>query len=76
MDDIVHPYQGHVMQAAFEGFCAWAIGHAPALDAFKAAHPQFVSDDFLMQLDPAEVAQAWVDFCLVAFGTPDQIGAM
>lgn len=64
MSNVKHPYQGHIMEGDFLAFVIFA-----ARDLMpqykKECEPVSQGDDAL---------QEFIDWCVVQFGTPDQIG--
>ncbi len=77
---VTHPYQGHYMEGAFVGFVLFASKHL--MEQFEAeSGPLRLGKSRLDQMidkatgsQEAEV-QRFFDWCVVQFGTPDQIEA-
>ncbi len=79
---ITHPYQGHLLQPAFEGFVSFASKHDDFIAAFLAEHPGCLPprSGFEAMIDKAAgrdeaVFQEFVNWCVGQFGTPDEIQA-
>lgn len=78
---IKHPYQGHYLEAAFLGFVSFAS--KDLIDQFEAESgklnlgttPIDSMIDKATGQDQRE-AQRFVDWCVVQFGTPEQIEGM
>lgn len=75
---VTHPYQGHYMEGAFAGFVAFAA--KDLMEQFEAeSGPLRLGTSLLDQMidkatghQEAEV-QRFIDWCVVQFGTPEQI---
>ena len=72
--DIKHPYQGHYMEGAFLGFVMYAGKSMMEQYAAETAAPV---DEYIDVNDPRSDAelQNFIDWCVVQFGTPEQIEA-
>lgn len=80
MSEITHPYQGHYMEAAFVGFMRFAAIHL--MDQFyeDCGEPNLGATAIDRMIDKAtgqdvRELQKFVDWCVVQFGTPEQIEA-
>ena len=80
---VTHPYQGHYLQAAFEGYVHFVSTQPAAITAFLEENPGFSAPKSPMDamIDEAtgrnrEWAQKFVDWCLVQFGTPEDLERM
>lgn len=79
-DSVTHPYQGHLLQPAFEGFVSFAAKNRQLIGYFLDEHPECKPPTGKLELmiDKATgrdkaVFQEFVNWCLKKFGTPDQI---
>lgn len=68
--NVTHPYQGHYMEGAFLGFVSYAS---------KRLLHQYASDTLanvsspIPQSSAEREMQRFIDWCVVQFGTPEQI---
>lgn len=75
---IIHPWQGHFMQPAFEGFVSFASRNL--MDDFeRESGPVNLGISTIDQMIDAATGQRqselqrFIDWCVTQFGTPEQI---
>ena len=77
---ITHPWQGHLMEPAFVSFISFAAGHLLDQYIAETGQPNLDTSALGRMIDKAtgqdvREMQRFVDWCVVQFGTPEQIGA-
>lgn len=77
---ITHPYQGHLLQPAFEGFVSFASKHDDFINAFLTEHPgcRPPRGGLEAMIDKAAgrdkaIFQEFVNWCVTQFGSPDNL---
>lgn len=77
---IKHPYEGHLLEAAFSGFVNFASKDDRMIDAFLIDHPECVPPRTVIErlIDEKagkdkEIFQTFVDWCVEQFGPPDEL---
>ena len=77
---ITHPWQGHLMEPAFQGFVSFASQRLLDQYIAEVGQPNLGVTPIDRMIDRAtgndiRELQRFIDWCVVQFGTPEQIGA-
>lgn len=76
--NITHPYQGHYMESAFLGFVSFASKELMPQFEAECGAVSLASDPLGQMIDKATghdaaEAQRFIDWCVLQFGTPEQL---